>query len=461
MTFGTRALSFNPASVGFVYLVLVLVIATTWGFAEAIATSIVATMTFNYFFLEPVGTFTIQDPQNWVALFSFLATSLIASRLSEKAKRRAQDAIERGQDLERLYSFSRAILLIDDREPFAKQLIQKLADIFPVTAAVLFERATGETYRAGPAEFAGLEEQLQQTAMHGTSYADPAGTRVITAVRLGSEPIAALALEGFLMPDSVLQGIANLVAIGLERARAEDLARQVETARRGAQLRTTLLDALAHEFKTPLTSIRAATTSLLASPGQPEASRTELLTIADEEAERLRELIDDSIEMARLDDLNVQLRLEQVSVCELVRELVQALHTDAGDGRIAVDCEGAIPTAAVDRRLLRLALKQLLDNALKYSPPASPVAVRIGSGDGAVSIEVTNGGNGIPPQEQNRIFDRFYRSPSVKQKIPGSGLGLCIAQSIAQAHGGTLTVRSRPGETTFRLAVPLPPGESM
>ena len=257
----------NATTIGFAYLLLVLIIASLWGFAEAALASVAATLTFNFFFLPPVGEFTIADPQNWVALFSFLTTALIASRLSGEVKRRALDAVARQQDLERLYTFSRAILLIDNTEPFPKQLVQKLADIFELSAAVLYERRTEEFYRAGPSDFDGLDDQLRDAALQGTSFADAEHKRVITAVRLGSEPIAGLALQGAQMPDAVLQGIANLVAIGLERARAQDLASQIEAARRSEKLRTTLLDAMAHEFKTPLTSIMAATTALIAESG--------------------------------------------------------------------------------------------------------------------------------------------------------------------------------------------------
>src|SRR5580698_3514581 len=127
---GYSVIPHNPTSVGFAYLLLVLVLASTWGLVEATVASVAATLAFNFFFLPPVGRFTIADPQNWVALFSFLTTALIASRLSAEVKRRALDAVERQQDLERLYTFSRAILLIDYSEPFPKQLVRKLAEIF-------------------------------------------------------------------------------------------------------------------------------------------------------------------------------------------------------------------------------------------------------------------------------------------------------------------------------------------
>lgn len=451
---GLRVISVNATTVGFAYLLLVLIIASTWGFADAIVASIAATLAFNFFFLPPLGTFTIADPQNWIALFSFLATALIASRLSTEVKRRALDAIERQRDVERLYTFSRAILLIDSFEPFPTQLVRKLAEIFRLSAAVLYERRTEEFYRAGPSDLEGLDDHLRDVAAHGTSFSDSRSHATVTAVRLGSEPIASLALQGARMPDSVLQGIANLVAIGLERARAQDLAHQIEAARQSEQLRSTLIDAMAHEFKTPLTSIKAATTALLAGPDQPLENRTELLKVADEEAEHLRKLIDDTVEMARLDTTHIDVNPELSDVTETVGEVVASMQTVLEGRALEVVKDEKLPPIAFDRRLVKLAIKQLVDNALKYSPAGSPLAIRIREIDGGIAVEVTDRGQGIPTQEQTRIFERFYRSASVQRQIPGSGLGLNIAQSIAQAHHGDLSVTSRPGETTFRLVLP-------
>ncbi len=300
----------NATTVGFAYLLLVLIIASTWGFFEAAVSSVLATLVFNFFFLPPVGTFTIADPQNWVALFSFLATSLIASRLSAKAKAQALEAVERQQDVERLYSFSRAILLIDSTIPFPQQVIERLAEIFKLNGAVLYELRTGEFYRTGTAMLEGVENQLREAPLSGSSFSEIQQHPILVGVRLGSEPLASMALGGAKMPGSVLQGIANLVAIGLERARAQELAQQIEAARQSEQLRTTLIDAMAHEFKTPLTLIKAATTSLLANPNEAMESRKEQLIIADEEAEHLKELIDNAIEMARLDTAHIDVHPE-------------------------------------------------------------------------------------------------------------------------------------------------------
>jgi two-component system sensor histidine kinase KdpD len=454
ITMTARAIAANSTTVGFAYLLLVLVLATTWGFFEAAVISIAATLTLNFFFLPPVGTFTITDPQNIVALLGFLATSLLASRLSTKAKQRALDAIERQHDIERLYTFSRSILLIASLESFSAQLVRKLQEIFQFGAAVLYERRTGEFHRAGPSDIEGLDDQLREAAAHGTSYSDPQSNRIVTAIHLGSEPIASLAIQGTRMPDSVLQGIANLMAIGLERARAQDLSHQVEAARQSEQLRTTLIDAMAHEFKTPLTSIKAATTALLDNPDQPAETRRELLKIADEEAEHLRNLIDDTMEMAQLDMAHIKVQPEPSMLSELVRQVVDSMQTEIDNRPIEIAAEEHLRTTAVDRRLIRLALKQLLDNALKYSFPNTPLLIRVFDGDSTVTVEITNRGLGIPAEEQGRIFERFYRSPAVQNKIPGSGLGLTISQSIARAHQGELFVSSRPGETTFQLTLP-------
>lgn len=455
MTFvAYRVLQVNATTVGFTYLLLVLVIASTWGFLEAGLASVFATLAFNFFFFPPVRTFIIADPQNWIALFSFLTTSLIASRLSAMAKRRALEAVERQRDLERLYAFSRAILLTDRIRALPKQLLEKLAEVFELRAAMLYERRTSEFYQVGTSALESLQDKLRDAAVHGTSFADAQRRQLIVPIRLGSEPIASLGLHQADMPESVLQGIANLIAIGLERARAQDLAEQMEAVRQSEQLRTTLIDAMSHEFKTPLTLIKGVTTSLLANPDEPTESRHEQLTIADEEAEHLRELIDNAVEMARLDTAQINVHLECSNMQEVIHEVIVSMQSEI-DGR-PLDIVGAnqLPAIVFDRRLIKLAIKQLVDNALKYSPPGKPVGISVHDREGILTVEVIDHGHGIQIEEQARIFERFYRSPSVRQQIPGSGLGLSIAHSIVLAHKGDLTVTSCPGETTFRITLP-------
>jgi two-component system, OmpR family, sensor histidine kinase KdpD len=463
LTFAAHSIfQVNATTAGFGYLLLVLVVASIWGFIDAAITSIAATLVFNFFFFPPVGTFNIADAHNWVALFSFLGTSLIASRLSTKAKLKALDAIERQQDIERLYTFSRALLLMDNSEPFGTQLIRKLVDIFQLNAAALFDRRSGDFHRAGSTELESVDAQLRETALNNIPDSSSQSNYLLAPVRLGSDPIASLAVQGPRMSDSVLQGIANLVAIGLERSRAQDLAQQIEAARQSEQLRTTLIDAMAHEFKTPLTSIKAVTTGLLADPQQLKESQIELLNIADEDADHLKELIDDTVDMARLDTAHIEINPEISDILEIVHEVVHSLRTELEGRHLEISPAEGIRRSAFDRRLLRLAIKQLIDNAAKYSPAGTPLEIRVQQDEKTINVDVTDHGKGIPEREQNRIFERFFRSPSIRQQIPGSGLGLSIAHSIMQAHHGALTVTSQPGRTTFRMTLPLEyEGESL
>jgi signal transduction histidine kinase len=156
--------------------------------------------------------------------------------------------------------------------------------------------------------------------------------------------------------------------------------------------------------------------------------------------------------MGRLDTSDIRVHTELSDVGAIVREVVASMRNEIDDRPVNVVC-GEHPPVPIDRRLVKLAVKQLVDNALKYSPSGTPVTVQVHNGSG-VTVEVTDHGKGIPVQEQTRIFERLYRSPAVQNQIPGSGLGLSIAQSIARAHHGDLTVASRPGETTFRLTFP-------
>lgn len=450
---GFKVVPVNATTVGFAYLLLILIIASAWGFLEAAIASILATLVFNFFFLPPIGTFTIADPQNWVALTSFLATSLIASRLSAKAKARASEAIERQRDLERLYAFSRAMLLIEKSAPFAKRLIDNLAQIFELQAVVLYERYTGDFYHSGSAGPEGLEGALQAVAAGNAHSPNHHDDYLIVAVGRGPKSVASMALRGVTITEPVLRGVANLVAVGLERARAEELAQRAEAARQSEQLRTTLIDAMAHEFKTPLTLIKAATTSLLANPDIPTEARREQITIADEEAEHLRELIDHAIEMARLDTRRIEIHPEIANLNDTLRDVIASMRSDMEEHPVKVNAEPSLPSMAFDKRLMKLAIRQLLDNAFKYTQPETQVEVGAQVKDGVQILEVTDYGSGIPMAEQSRIFERFYRSPSIKN-IPGSGLGLSITEGIVRAHNGELTVSSRPGKTTFRISLP-------
>jgi len=452
---GFQVIKVNASTIGFAYLVAILFVAARWGLAESLSASVAAVACFNYYFLPPIGTFTIADPQNWVALFAFLATSITGSHFSTQAKRRAQEAMDRQREMEKLYALSRSILLIDPAHPTPKQLAMHIAQSFEVSAVALYDRESGELYRSGPHDFAYPNDQLRQAAFQGTSFRDEATHTIVTAIRLGAQPIGSLGLQGLDLSDSALQGLSNLVAIGLERTRAQEAASRAAAARQSDELKSTLLDALAHEFKTPLTSIKAASTSLLSSSTLKAEQQRELISIVDEEADRLSVLVTEAIQMARIEAGRVVLRRENHTVQELVESVLLKVKHAVEDREIEIKVAPDLPPVWADRELIEVALRQLIDNALKYSPAHSPVLVAADLNDGRVIISVTDRGPGIPEQEQLRIFEKFYRADASRQQIPGAGLGLVIAREIIHAHGGDIWVESKPGEgSVFRFSLP-------
>ncbi len=450
-----RLVPVNATTAGFVYLIIVLVVATAWGIVEATVASVVAMLCFNYFFLPPVRTLTIADPQNWVALFAFLATSIVASQLSARAKQRTRLAVDRQLEMERLYALSRAILLTEANRTAPKKIAHQIAQIFDLPAVALYDRDTGEVHHGGPEDLPAVDEELREAALRGTLFQNEAARTVVTAVRLGGEPIGSLAVRGSSLSDSALQAISNLVAIGLEKVRGQEAASRAEAARQSEELKSTLLDAIAHEFKTPLTSIKAAASALLSAPAPKPDEQRELVTVVDEEADRLGRLVTEAIQMARIEAGEVQLDKKLRSVAGLVARALQQMKPMTNGREITVEAAEDLPLVKVDAGLIELAIRQLLDNAVKYSPPGSPLSVMARRSESTLIIAVRDRGPGIPERNLARIFEKFYRGPGADRKAIGTGMGLAITRDILRAHDGDVSVKSSPGQgSEFTLTLP-------
>jgi len=456
-----RVLPVNAATAGFFYLVAILLIATAGGLVESTIASVAAMLCFNYFFFPPIGTFTIADPQNWVALFAFLATSLTASQLSARAKRRTREAIARQREMERLYSLSRALLLTDPTRPMANQIVQNIAQAFEFPVVALYDRNRNEIYRAADGDLTEIENKLREAALRSTSFRDGNTKFTITPIRLGGQPIGSLAIRDSSLSDAALQSLLNLVAIGLERELSQEAVNRAEVARRSEELKSTLLDAIAHEFKTPLTSIKAVTTDLLSDPANmlPQHQR-ELVTIADEGTDRLSKLVTDAIQLARIEGgkfrLNRGIHFPSGLVSAALRQMKSLV-----DGReIRVSVADDLPPVWVDAELIQMVIAHLLDNALKYSPSSSRIVVSAQPSQNRVVICVADQGPGIAEENQSRIFEKFYRGKE-QQNLKGSGMGLAIAREIVSAHGEEIWVASKVGKgSDFCFSLPIARGSS-
>jgi two-component system, OmpR family, sensor histidine kinase KdpD len=454
-----RYLHLNATTAGFLYLVAILVIAAAGGLIESTVASIVAMLCFNYFFLPPVGTLTIANPQNWVALFAFFATSITASQLSARAKRRTQEAISRQHEIEKLYSLSRTLLLSDPSQPIAHQLVQGVAQAFDFPLVALYDRANNCTYRLGERDTPEIEDRLRESALNSTTLRDENKKLSITPVRLGGQPIGSLAIQDSSLSDAALHSLLNLVAIGLERAASQTAVNRAEIARQSEELKSTLLDAIAHEFKTPLTSIKAVTTDLLSGSAHalPQSQR-ELVAIADESADRLSKLVTEAIQLARAEGGTFHLNRGEHFASSLISASLRDMKSLLDDREVRVSIADDLPPVWVDADLIQMVIAHLLDNALKYSPAASPIAISARLQDGRVVISIADEGPGIPEQEQSRIFEKFYRGQAEKN-LKGTGMGLAIAREIMNAHGQEIWVESQVGRgAQFSMSLPLAQG---
>lgn len=436
-------LSVNSTTVALSFLLAILAVATGWGLLEAIVASVAGMLCFNYFFLPPAGTLSIADPQNWVALFVFVVTSIVASQLSASAKRRALEATRRQHEMERLYALSRGLMLLDPRSAATGQVSYQIAQVFELPGVALFDRERDRVYRAGPQDVPVPDGKLRDAAVQGTASHEAAADVSILPVSLGGAPIGSLAIHGGAISDTALHAIANLAAIAIERARAQELATRAEAARQNEELKSTLLDALAHEFNTPLTSIKAAASAMLAENGAPQ---NELLTVIEEETDRLSSLVTETIQMARIEAGDVRLETRPHAVAELVSSALKKLKLLLEDREVRIELSDHLPAVLADAELVGLALRQLVTNALKYSHPESPITIRARAVEDRVTISVKDDGPGIPETELTRIFEKFYRVTDSAGRIPGAGMGLTIAREIVAAHGGKIWVESRPGQ---------------
>ncbi len=456
IAFYFRVASVNNTTVALTLLLVIFGISTWWGLLEATIASLVAVLGFNYFFLPPIGTFEVGDPQNWVALIAFLVTAVMASQLSVRARHRTLEAVQRRREVEGLYALSQSLLLSGNARTASQDLVSRVVRILGVTTAAFHARLTHETYRWGPDDPLISDEQLQED--RDEALIDPVRGLAIVPVRLGGQALGNLGLTGTLPSEAVLNAVAYLVAIGVERARTLEEASRAEATRQSEVLKSALLDALAHDFKTPLTSIKAAVTSLLGQP-RPDVER-ELMTIIDEEADRLNRLVAEVLEMVRIEAGKLHLEKRALDISEVIGATLAELRPVLHDRPLDVRLQDALPAAHADFDFVQQVLKQLLDNALKYSPPGSPLTISARAGEGRIVVSVVDRGSGIDEQEQMHIFDKFFRAREHRFRVPGTGMGLAIAKGIVEAHGGKIWVTSEPGQgSVFSFALPAYRGE--
>ncbi len=441
----------NNTTVALTLLLAILGMSAGWGLAEATVASLVAVIGFNYWFLPPVGTLTIQDPQNWVALLAFLVTAVTASQLSARARRRAAEAEARRLEIERLYALVQAMMLSGNARKTIREFVGKVVQVFGCGAAAFYYRPSDEIFRSGAESNPVSDHDLHVAAELDDVSINPQRALATAPVRLGGRPLGSLALIGPLPSEQSVRAIMHLMAITIEKARALEDASYAEAARQSEVLKSALLDSLAHDIKTPLTSIKAAVTSLL---GGAAGAESELLTIIDEEADRLNQLAAEVIEMARIEAGKLHLEKRPVAVAEIIDGALSELAPGLKGRPVAVHVPEGLPAAEADLEFVQQVVKQFVENALKYSPEGSPLSVSAALKGGKIVIGVADSGPGIEENERARIFDKFFRGRRHRFETKGTGMGLAIAKGIVEAHGERIWVESEAGQgATFYFSL--------
>jgi two-component system sensor histidine kinase KdpD len=460
----------NATTAALMLLLVVLLVAATTRLWVAVVTSVAAMLCFNFFFLPPVGTFTIADPQNWIALFAFLVVSLVASNLSSQARLRTREAESRRDEMARLFDLSRDVLLMtDSREAIAllARFIGRRFDLDFVAIAlpkgddweiaesgaqhVELDRAQLALTVANAERTLEFDARERTYAGHRDMQAGPVSVRLVP-LRLGTRPIGVLAASGRPVDPGSLDALGGIVAIAIERVQFLEERKAAELARQKEELQSALLAALGHDLRTPLTAIRVAASNLQAA-WLTEDERREQSDVVVTEVERLTRLFDDILDMARIDAGAVSTQPQWVHPSQIVDAARDQVERLLRRHRLEIDV--ASDTAVkLDPKLTATALAHLLENAARYSPDGTPVHVSVLVGD-ELQIAVRDHGPGINAADLPRVFERFYRGVQ-GNVVSGTGMGLSIARGLLAAEGGRVWAENPPdGGARFTIAVPV------
>jgi two-component system sensor histidine kinase KdpD len=462
----------SPMTVALALLLVVLGAATLSRLLVAIVVSSVAMLVLNFFFLPPVGTFTIADPENWVALFAFLIVAVIASQLSAAAQERTREAVSRRNEVTRLFDLSRDVLLTTETTGGLEALARHISRRFELgrVAVCLPGDHKWEVYQGGETPVvvgeANLEKALASTRgvlefdAHARAYGghvtvtSAAGDSIsLIPLRHGIKTIGVLTAVAPGVDLGTLDAVAGVAAIAIERVQFLREREAAEIVRQKADLAATLLASLSHDLRTPLTAIRVAVENLR-QESLPLEARREQVRAALTELDRLTRLFQDILDMARIDAHGIVADRQWVTPAEIVDAATAHVRHALERRMVRVDAPSDAEVE-VDPRLASAALAHVLENAAQYSPSGELISVKATAGAGGFEVSVTDHGPGLDPGELDHLFERFYRGRMARQSSFGTGMGLAITRGLLAAAGGRVWAENAPGAgARFTIVIP-------
>lgn len=435
VTFISFELHLPFSTVSFYYLILVVVQSLTGDFLSSAIVSVLAFLCLDYFFVPPLFSLRVSDWSDTLALLSFLLAGLVITRLTSRAHQAAEAEERQRMETARLYELTRHLLALEPSMMINRELLKPFRSHFDLRAVCLFDAATAELHAEGES-LSQLADATRDAFILQRDFHDSSSQVAVRLLRVGGRISGAIGFEGLQNLDLSAGPLAALAGIAVERCHALERATHAAAATEAEVFRGAILDALAHEFKTPLATIVMAACAIR-EVGPLVGQQLDMAVSVEEEASRLAQLTTRLLRLARLDREEVKPQMEPTDIRGLLSSVVEQYARRWPERRLSL-IPGDRIEAQGDRELLGLALGQLLDNACKYSEPGSDIILSVGAASQSIAIRIWNGGKPIPRAEQGRIFERFYRGIDAQRLAPGSGLGLYVARKIAIAHGGTL-----------------------
>lgn len=445
----------NETTVGFSYLLIFLVASSFLEFKVLLVMSVLATGLYDFFFLPPVGTLNINDPRDWLALFAFLTTAIVGTRLSTQARLRAEEAQRKRKELKRLYDLSQKLLGIGDPAELLGAIPGCIVESFETGPASLYVSDQHDAFHSGE-EISPLDIRHLMAVNNGELRPEELPGARFTRLQLGSRNIGCIGILAPFPSNETLEAMATLVGIAIDRSRAIQNVASLEASRERERFKSILLDAIAHDFRTPLTSIKVSATGLLNDLEFGREQRQELLTIIDEECDRISELVGEACELARLESGEVHLNLGSHQLGTLISVALADCGEIAKSRAICLNVKHDELPLLIDLSLAKKVLVHLIVNAHLYSSQGQPITISTERGDGFHLISVADHGPGIQQKELSRIFEKFYRGSDHRLRVHGTGMGLAISKAIVEAHGGIIKATSRVGYgSTFTFGLPI------
>jgi two-component system sensor histidine kinase KdpD len=466
------------SNIALVFLTAVLASAVTYGLWPALFACLISVLAFNFFFLPPLYTFTVADPENVLALFSFAIVAVIASNLTARVRAQALTAQRRAKTTEDLYLFSRKLAGVVTLDDLLWATAFQIASMLQLRVVLLLPEGETVTVRSGyppedmlsDADLAAAKWCWQNDRAAGRG-ADtlPGAKRLFLPMHTGRGAVGVVGLDNdrpgpLLTPDQrrLLDALTDQAALAIERI---NLAADVEKARVAAEtekLRSALLTSISHDLRTPLASILGSATSLSAyRKSMDDTAQDELVRTIQDESERLNRFIGNLLDMTRLEAGAIAPRREMVDLGDITGSALRRAAKVLANHHVRVDIAPDLPMLNLDAVLFEQVLFNLLDNAAKYAPCDTEISLRAWRERNLARIAVLDEGDGIPPHDLERIFDKFYRVQAADRQLAGTGLGLAICRGFVEAMGGTIVAANRPDRSgaIFTITFPLPPGQ--